>query len=285
MSKLLTIGMATYDDYHGVYFSLQALRMYHSICSTQDVEFLVVDNNPEGAHGKAVQNGIKGWMSHQARYIPYTEKASTAVRNEIFKNAQGKYTISIDCHVMLAPGAVDKLLEYYNKNPDCKDIVQGPLWYDDLRNYSTAFKPEWRDSMYGTWMTDKEAFEKGEPFEIPMMGLGMFSCETKNWPGFNPHFRGFGGEEGYIHEKFRRNGGKAICIPQLKWIHRFGRPDGVKYPLKLEDRVWNYLVGWLEITQDPNHHMVTSTYEHFKPKLPNRIDQLLAEAKALILQP
>lgn len=283
MTKLLTIGMATYDDFHGTYFTIQALRMYHPIFQTNDAEILVIDNNPTGSHGKAIEGLVKGWASHQAKYIPYTDKSSTAVRNEIFKNSTSKYTVSLDCHVMIEPGGIDKLLEYYSAHPDCKDIVQGPLWYDDLRNFSTSFKPEWRDSMYGTWFTDKEKYDKGEPFEIPMMGLGLFSCETKNWPGFNPHFQGFGGEEGYIHEKFRMNGGKAICIPQLKWAHRFGRPDGVKYPLKLEDRVWNYFVGWLELTKDPNHHMITSAYEHFKPKLNDVTDQLLERAKKVVL--
>src|SRR5262245_29501083 len=27
--KKLTVGMATYDDYDGVYFTLQAIRLYH----------------------------------------------------------------------------------------------------------------------------------------------------------------------------------------------------------------------------------------------------------------
>jgi hypothetical protein len=185
---------------------------------------------------------------------------------------------------MIKSGGIDKLLEYYSSNPNCKDIVQGPLWHDNLINYSTQFSSAWRNSMYGTWHTNKAGFDSGQPFEISMMGLGMFSCETKNWLGFNEHFRGFGGEEGYIHEKFRRNGGKAICIPQLMWVHRFGRPDGVKYPLKTEDRVFNYFVGWLELTQDTNHEMIKGTYDHFKDKIPNKIDQLLEEAKKLIIQ-
>jgi glycosyltransferase involved in cell wall biosynthesis len=279
MNKLLTIGMATYDDFHGVYFSLQALRMFHPICSTDEVEFVVIDNNPEGSHGKEVKNLVTGWVGHGAKYIPYVNKHSTAVRNEIFKNASGKYTISIDCHVLIASGGIESLLNYYSTQPDCKDIVQGPLWYDDLRNFSTEFSPVWRDSMYGTWDTNHDGYNSGQPFEIPMMGLGLFSCETKNWPEFNPLFKGFGGEEGYIHEKFRQRGGRAICIPQLKWVHRFGRPDGVKYPLKLEDRVWNYFVGWLELTKDPNHEMVRGAYEHFKPKIPATIDPLFEEAK------
>lgn len=286
MSKsLLSIGMSTFDDFDGVYFSIQALRMYHPILKEIDYEIIVIDNNPNGEHGKSVKGLVENWTQNRGRYIPFTSKTSTAVRNEIFKNSNGLYTISIDCHVLLLPNAIDKLLQYYGENPNCKNIVQGPLVYDDLKNYSTHFDPQWRDSMYGTWGTNKEAFDKKEPFEIPMMGLGLFSCETKNWPGFNELFKGFGGEEGYIHEKFRQIGGKAICLPELGWVHRFGRPNGVKYRLVLEDRIWNYYVGWLEIYKDPNHEMITSITEHFKDKIPKgSIERIFEEAKSLVLK-
>lgn len=280
MKKLLSIGMSTYDDFDGVYFSVQSLRMYHKILNNINYEIIVIDNNPEGPHGKTVKEFINGWTSGKGRYIPYKEKTSTAVRNEIFKNSDAQYTISIDCHVLLQPGAIDALLQYYGKNEDCKDIVQGPMIYDDLKNFSTEFTPVWRDHMYGIWGTNQEALNKGEPFDIPMMGLGMFSCETKNWLGFNPFFRGFGGEEGYIHEKFRRNGGRSICLPKAGWVHRFARPNGVKYRLVLEDRIWNYYVGWLEITKDPYDPMVTSITNHFKDKVPkNTLDNLFNDAK------
>jgi hypothetical protein len=52
-----------------------------------------------------------------------------------------------------------------------------------------------------------------EPFEVPAQGLGIFSCKKSEWLGFNPHFRGFGGEECYIHEKYRQAGRKTICLP------------------------------------------------------------------------
>lgn len=281
---LFTIGMSTYDDFDGVYFTIQALRMYHSSLINNSCEILVIDNNPDGSHSQALKDLINGWLSKNVRYISYKNKTSTSVRNEIFNNASGKYTVSLDCHVMIQDGGLDKLLEYYNNNPNCKDIISGPLWYDNLNHYSTEFSPVWRGDMYGVWGTNLEAMNRGEPFEIPMMGLGLFSCETKNWPGFNEHFKGFGGEEGYIHEKFRRNGGRAICIPQLKWIHRFARPNGVKYPLILEDRIWNYFVGWLEITKDPNHYMIIDTYSHFKNRIPHSsLDNILEQAKKQIL--
>lgn len=284
MSKLLTIGMATYDDFHGVYFSLQALRMYHPICTSSDVELLVLDNNPNSPHGEATKSLINGWMSHNARYIPYTGTPSTFNKYKIVDHANGKYIMIMDCHVLLAPNSIEYILTYFNKRPNCKDLIQGPLWYDDLKNFSTEFKPEWRDSMYGTWHNNNEEYAKGEPFDIPLQGMGLCVFEKANWPGISPHFKGFGGEEGYIHEKFRRNGGKTICIPQLKWVHRFGRPDGVKYPLTLEDRIWNYFIGWLEITKDPNHPMVTSIYTHFKSKIPEpKLDDIFNTAKHIIL--
>jgi glycosyltransferase involved in cell wall biosynthesis len=86
-----------------------------------------------------------------------------------------------------------------------------------------------------------------QPFEIPAQGLGLFCCLKKSWVVFNKDFRGFGGEEGYIHEKFRRHGGRALCLPWLTWDHRFGRPDGQKYPLTLEHKVRNYVLGFQEL--------------------------------------
>lgn len=270
----LTIGMATYDDFNGVYFTIQSLRSFFPMTRTSEVEFIVVDNNPTSAHGEATKNFLK-WVKN-SKYIEFEEKKSTSIRNEIFKNASGQYTICLDPHVILQPGSIESLLDYYDKNPNCKNLIQGPMLYDDLINYSTEFKPIWNDHMFGTWNANKEAQEKGDPFEIPMMGLGTFSCETKNWLGFNEEFKGFGAEEWYIHEKYRRNGGKAICLPDFKWLHRFGRPDGVPYPLVLEDRIWNYYIGWLEF-YDIDDPMMIEMYEYLKTivnvKILNRIKQ------------
>lgn len=279
--KKLTIGMATYDDFDGVYFSIQALKLYQLKELEGQVQIIVIDNNPDGKHGQQVKSFVEGWA--KAKYIPFSDKKSTSVRNEVFKNASGEYTLCMDSHVMFEPNAITNLLKYYEENPNTKNLIQGPLWYDGLdSNMSTQFDPVWRSNMYGIWGTNKEALEKGEPFEIPMMGLGMFSCKTSEWQGFNENFRGFGGEEGYIHEKFRQAGGKCICLPNMKWIHRFGRPNGVPYPNVLEDRVWNYFVGWLEIYKDPEHQMIKDIYDHFKTSLSTeRLDKILEEAMQL----
>lgn len=105
--------------------------------------------------------------------------------------------------------------------------------------------------MWGIWATDERGRDPDSaPFEIPMQGLGCFACRKDSWLGFNPHFRGFGGEEGYIHEKFRKAGKKTVCLPFLRWIHRFGRPNGASYPLNIGDRVLNYMIGHMELGMD-----------------------------------
>ncbi|MHC4091684.1 MAG: hypothetical protein ACYSVY_15690 [Planctomycetota bacterium] len=220
----------------------------------------------------------------------------------------------MDCHVLLAPGSLGRLIDYYDQNPDCKDLLCGPLVMDDLTSTSTHFDDVWRGEMWGIWAhawtcgcgkthfvtRDQEgqvelldllapekppqpcgtagcvmesgwkpakpiAWPKHEevlgglgfrllghepddpPFEIPAQGLGLFTCRKDAWLGFNEHFRGFGGEEWYIHDKFRQAGHHVTCLPSLRWVHRFGRPGGTKYSLSLWNKVRNYVIGHNEL--------------------------------------
>ncbi|MDO8400510.1 MAG: glycosyltransferase [Bradyrhizobium sp.] len=244
-SAKLTIGMATYDDYDGVYFSLQAIRMYHPEI-VAEAEFIVVDNHPDGACAgplKALELQIPNY-----RYIPEATRSGTAVKGRVFDEASGELVLCMDCHVFVLPGALKKLLGYFADNAATSDLLQGPLLYDDLKSLATHFRPEWRGGMYGVWDNNGLAADpNAAPFDIPMQGMGLFACRRAAWPGFNGAFRGFGGEEGYIHEKFRQAGGRTLCLPFLRWIHRFHRPMGVPYRNVWEDRIWNYLVGFREL--------------------------------------
>jgi hypothetical protein len=241
----LTVGMTTYDDYDGVYFTLQAMRLYHPEV-LGDVEFLVIDNNPAGPCSeplKRLENSIPNY-----RYVPEHTRYGTAVRDQLFKEATTKFVLCIDCHVLLVPGALVRLIRYFDSHGKTSDLLQGPLVRDNLTIDSTHFHPEWRQGMFGYWAFDERGRDPdAEPFEIPMQGLGLFACRKAAWPGLNPAFRGFGGEEGYIHEKFRQSGGKTLCLPFLRWVHRFDRPMGLPYPNSWEDRIRNYAIGWQEL--------------------------------------
>lgn len=280
MVKLLTIGMSTFDDFDGVFFSVQSLRMYHPICQTDHVEFIILDNNPNGPHGEACKNFSNS--NPNIRYIQLYDTPSSFNKYKVHDYATGQYVLIIDSHVLIEHGGIRSLLSYFQQHPNCKNLIQGPLLYDDLKNISTHFDPKWSGDMYGVWATNKELYDRGLPFEIPMQGMGLLAYEKSAWRGINKHFKGFGGEEGYIASKFREWGGKNICLPQLKWNHRFGRPNGVKYRLILEDRIWNYYVGWLELTKNPKHPMVSSITEHFKDKVSKEsLNNLFNEAKKI----
>lgn len=319
----LTIGMAHFDDFHGAYFTLQALRLYNPE-AVKDVELLVVDQSPNSGHGKMLSGFVEHWCSVNtggSRYIQMAEPAGTSVsRDAVFKYASGDWVICMDCHVLLPPGTLPRIMDFIDGNTS-EDLYTGSLLYDNLMDYSTHFDDQWRGEMWGTWGQAWQCCEGGvrfsavegpggrdgaamfrdlspgdavplkvcgkcdkplpevpwfghqqklieagctrlgdtdEPFEIPGQGLGFFMSRKDSWLGFNEHARGFGGEEMYVHEKYRQHGRRTWNLPWLKWGHRFGRPDGVPYPLTRWNKVRNYVLEFNELGLD-----TAPIYKHF----------------------
>jgi hypothetical protein len=319
----LSVGMACHNDWNGIYFTLQALRLYHAdVLKEHNVELLVVDNDPLGTEGAWVRDLVTQWLAAdcgpggglaRVTYVAASEVEGTAApRDLVFRAAAGRVVLCLDCHVLLYPGALTALLDYYDDPDHERDMAQGPLYMDDFIHHATHMDNVWRDQMLGTWAVawhcprcntylsprevtgrlvvmdlgrlrydpepilracacgrtvpdvpwaghEKELERAGfvpalgdpnesQPFEIPAMGLGIFACLKKHWPGFNPAFRGFGGEEFYIHEKVRRAGGRCMCLPEFQWIHRFTRPgQQVPYPLNAWNKCRNYVLGHMEL--------------------------------------
>lgn len=238
----ITVGMAVHDDFDGVWFTLQSLRLHQN--GLVD-EIIVVDNNPSSVHGQATKQFMESWTD--CKYVPFTEvKGTAAPRQAVFDLATGDVVVCLDSHVLLVPDSIFTLKQHFLNNPGSKDLVSGPMVYDDLKNQSTHFEDVWRDEMWGIWGTDPRG-EGRDPFEIGAMGLGCFAMIKSSWPGFNRNFRQFGGEEWYIHEKVRQKGGKCLCLPGFGWVHRFSRPSGVTYPLTLWHKVRNYVIGHKEL--------------------------------------
>lgn len=315
----LTVGMAVFDDYNGVYFSTQALRAYHDL---SDVEILIVDNNPSSEEGRLTAEHLESrGPERERRYIPMPgATGTTQPRERVFKEAKGDMVLCMDAHVLLMPGAITELVALSRSGADEGNMITGPLLCDDMIAYFTHFDLVWRHEMWGIWATawrchcgegvfssseddppgdlsfysldsarapitacpacgdsipsgpSKETFAelkrrgfrraaaspRDMPFEVPANGLGLFACRRSAWPGFNPHFREFGGEEGYIHLKFKKLGPKTVCYPWLRWMHRFGRPGGAKYPRSLWSKARNYVLGFRELGLS-----LESIHDHF----------------------
>ena len=233
----LTIGMASFNNREEVKKTIKCLRMYHDL---SDSEILVVDNFGDDI----LRDWISYWGSGAVRYERFTEIQGTAApRQKVFELAKGEFVICIDSHMTLFPGALDKLW-------DGPDLIHGPMAYDDLRGFCTRFENVWRDSMWGIWgpTIPRDLIPK-EPFDIWGHGLGLFGCRKDSWLGFNPGFRQFGGEEGYIHEKYRKAGRRVICLPWMIWNHDF-RDGPAPYQSSMIHRVRNYILGHEELKMD-----------------------------------
>src|SRR4030042_5179370 len=97
----LTIGMACYNDLEGVFFTVQALKIYHDLT---DCEILVVDNYGDNK----MKSWIDYWGNGLVRYELFKDITGTsAPRQKVFEWAKGEYVICIDCHVMLFPHSLD----------------------------------------------------------------------------------------------------------------------------------------------------------------------------------
>jgi Glycosyl transferase family 2 len=309
----ITVAMATYDDFHGVFFTVQSLRLYQN-ATPEWLEIVVLDNNPGSVHGNETRSLLAS-LEHVARvkYVPFEGSVGTTqTRERLFAEASGDIVVVLDCHVLLVPGALTRLRDYFEglSEEESKNLFTGPLLLDSLNFVQTHFECGWRGQMWGTWATawknkdgrlyvlqqsatgtveikalntpgpwvdlkihwanhEQQMRDWGytvhgldptdEPFEVPAQGLGMFISARKHWLGFNPHFKSFGGEECYIHEKYRQAGRKTVCLPFMQWNHRFGRPDGPRYPITVEGKMRNYILGFQELglpIEEVRHHFV-----------------------------
>lgn len=248
----LTIGTATYDDLAGTWFTVQSLLLHHHR-DLEGCEILVVHNQPGGPVSKSLQ-GLAGLANQapgvEARYVAAGEVVGTSYpRDRVFREATREAVLCLDSHVLLAPGSIGALRAFYAQHPDCPHLLSGPTLRESDQVAATHFDDVWSQNMWGVWGKDPRGDDPaGDPFEIPAMGLGLFSSRKDAWPGFNDHHRGFGGEEWYIHEKFRQAGAACLCLPAVRWLHYFGPPAGGRhYPLRQWDRVRNYVLEHNEL--------------------------------------
>ena len=256
---ILTIGMPTCYDYSGALLSVVALKEYQSF-SDGDIEILVIDNTPDDEYSSSLKKQIKGFANPLIRYEEFKEKRGPAEsKNQVFERATGEYVICMDSHVMFDEGSIARLKEFLKDLPEDQkdDFFTGPLKGNE-GNYSTHFKDIWRGEMWGIWETDKTLLETDELKPIWAQGCGLMLVRRESWLGFNKNFKGFGGEEGYIHEKYRKAGREVYLIPWLGWWHRFGNPDTKHYNLTRYSKVRNYVLGHLELEKD-----LKPIYDHF----------------------
>lgn len=253
MSKglLLTVGMPTYGDFPGVFMSITSITTYHQEVLPY-IEIVVVDNGygdqRVADHSRDTENLINNLQRNniRARYIRYNQVIGTAAaKQKVVEEAAAPWTLLMDSHVILPAGTLSKVLDFVsNASNNDNNLYHGTLLSETQQPIATHFDDVWRGEMWGIWGLDHQGiYPNGKPFVIFASGLGLALFRTASWPNFHPSFKGFGGEEVYIHMKYRRQGGQVYCIPWLRWIHRFGRTGSSAPPATIIDKVRNYIIG------------------------------------------
>ncbi|MGK5640717.1 hypothetical protein ACSNOK_20730 [Streptomyces sp. URMC 126] len=266
----LTVGTAVHDDGDDTYSTLLSLRLHHPEVADR-VDLLVVDGDPDGPGGaglRALADTLPG-----LRRVPAGHLRGSALRDLVVRAARTEWVLSVDAHVLLAPGALARLLAYADGHPDCRDLLQGPLLGDDLRTVRTHLDPVFDGVSFGTRGCDPRGMDpEAPPFEIGMQDLGVFACLTDAWPGLNPRLRGLGAETGSLHKRFRAAGARALCLPFLRWTRRSVPPPGAAVPVDTADRCRDHLLAWEEAGL-----AVEPVIDHYRETCGDVVDEWVAE--------
>jgi glycosyltransferase involved in cell wall biosynthesis len=253
-----SICLPAYNNFTEVYFTVQSLRMHHDM---RDKEIIVVDNygkdNRLFDFCKAKGRGV-------VRYEKATEKTGVSyAKNRAIEIASGEFVLCMDSHILLKQGCFDI-------DPTGDDFIQGPCVSNGFEKIGREWLPVWRSGMWGTWNYVPFFELPKEPYPIWAIGAGFFATRRASWLGFNPKFSGFGGETGYIQEKYRKAGRRVLSYPNMQWLHFFcTQQRRVPYPLNVIDKVKNYLIGFTELgldTEPIKRHFGTLRFEAAKLK-------------------
>ncbi len=264
--------MANWDDPEGAFWTLTAIRQYHVKEDNKEVELLVVDDMPEK------QQDLENVCSNSgARYVHHSKNKGPAhAKDSVWEHAQGDYVLLVDSHVLLAPCSVNYILDAIDSDLIGKDLWTGPLLNERGHMIASELLPEWRGQFFGVWHTDQDLL-KTKIKEIEGHGSAYTLMKREHYPYFSPHFKGFSGEELYLHQKVRNNGGKCYTHVDLGWIHRFMRSKPITYSLTLNDKLRNYLVASYEIGWS-----IKQCCDYFRPKLvKEQFDNVLSDVKAI----
>lgn len=154
----LTIGLPTYDDFDGVFFTVESILMHHSL-DLEGCQLIVVDNNPDSKKGQRTKTFMESWIipgvKHwgiEAKYVPFSQKIGTAAAKQaVIDHATRDAVLVMDSHVLLYPDSIGRLRRFYYDNPDTRNLYTGPLFYANLRSSATHFDNVWSGEMWGVW--------------------------------------------------------------------------------------------------------------------------------------
>jgi len=248
----LTAGITATGDPGVVRASVRALADQHRDGSGR-LEIMVVGQLP--ARDVAALTSLRSG-GPAVRFVA-ADADGTALRDSVVREADSDWVICMTPQARLDPGALAALREFADADPDCPDLLQGPLEAAAGGPAITSWRPVWRDGTFGCPAPESTAGLPGSvsPFEITMHDLGLFACRKDAWLGLNPRLSGSAAHEGYLHKKYRAAGRRTLCLPSLRWTRQpaAGLPQENTEDRRaaLAGRLRDYLTAFAELGLGP----------------------------------
>lgn len=257
----LTIGVIHHGRLKSLAATIKALQRDHDL---SDVELLVMDTQPT--------RKAKKWVKHRGgiRYAANTPAQKPSALDQVFDLARGDVVLVLQDPVRLRQGALRALRNYFERHPESRELVHGPLM-SGTRVVATHSNPYWRRNTWGIWSSDlRGRLTEGEAFAIPMQESGVFSCKRRAWPGMPPLWRGYGGEAGFLQDRFRRDGAQIVCLPGLQWERLAPVKPVIPRSPAATNVLRNHLAGAASLDLD-THYITLRHRDHVEAGEPERL--------------
>lgn len=287
--RKLTIGMLAIDDFDGIYHTIQTIRLYHPEV-LDEIEIIVVDNNPTGHHALMTQDFMKKCLLEVAsRYVSFSYRVGSLLKEKIYQYADTPYILCVDPGVSFVSGSLRKLIDFFERGEDNGNIIQGPMIESSLNDCWTHLTEEWNGISYGKFaMDDRLLNPDAKPFEISHMTLSAFACRKDSWINFPQTFyaNSSKAEDFYIHKKAKQMGKVTMCLPFFKWIGKTKKTSGTNFSNTLDVVLENYITAHLYLKIDTKdlknafkHLYTEEKFNELESKTKNRIENFESKIK------
>lgn len=258
---ILTVGCSTLLDFQGFLYTAGSWMAHHGTFDGR-VEYLIADNHPEPKGGdKPIPDDYTGrrdykcaedlrevWdmervaTSEGVRYIRWADKQGTYPgKNQLKVQAKGKWVLTMDSHVMLTPGTIERCLEVIEENPDSDDMFQFPCKFrtgsgvpvsTDFRKQDFIYRNKPGPKQFGVYGWTGNAKTPGDPYPIAAMITSCYLVRRDAWfsgHGYDPILGHYGGWEGPL---------------QLKWYLLGRQVRAMRYRRQEDIDRYDYLYHW-----------------------------------------
>jgi len=275
-TKKLTIGMASVDDAMRVRWVVRSLLMFHAEVMA-DTEIIIVDNGSDAEQRKHLDH-ISGQNPGVVRVVECTQRGTFPPKAAVFDHAAGEIVIVIDSHVLIEPGALFRLIQWFADNLDFDGLATAKLLSDGGEVMATGMKPTWGNA-FGQWSIEPNPSNLAA-IPVEMCGAWFFACRRSAWPsGKIPQgLRGYGGDE-WIGRLFKSLGREVVCLRDVSGWHDFWNRGAAYCPPEITeqhraDRLRNDML-WMKACRDT--HNVDNAIECHLPSF----ESIAAIAKEL----